>query len=245
MRWFPLSGCVGEWRLDRSSRGIQESRKATASPPWRWRCSLKWVWDLASTASCVFSVWLDSKWPKVKLHPSVCNELLSDVGWCQQRSPVVRGAAAGDQILSGWARHRPVRGGHHESQHCGHLWDSGEGLGHSELHAGGYEGTQCSAALCWLIWYPSVTTELLWLLHNLGGLSSYAYRSSLAWMWRLKRSSLLTWSTTTRGGCGQLEIEASRKISRSGLFCIFLHFLTLISIKLRTCFPLFLGVPRP
>lgn len=43
VRWFLLSGSVGGWQLDRSSRGIQESRKATVSRPSRWRCSLKWV----------------------------------------------------------------------------------------------------------------------------------------------------------------------------------------------------------
>lgn len=43
VRWFLLSGSVGGWQLDRSLRGIQESRKATVSRPSRWRCSLKWV----------------------------------------------------------------------------------------------------------------------------------------------------------------------------------------------------------
>lgn len=67
--------------------------------------------------------------------------LLSNPGRRQQRPAVVRGAAAGGQVLPGWAHRWPVWGGHHESQHCGHLWDPGEGLGHAELHAGGYEGT--------------------------------------------------------------------------------------------------------
>ncbi len=61
---------------------------------------------------------------------------------------------------------------------------------------------------------------------------SFACRLSLASMWRLRRSSWLTWSTMTRGGCGQLEIEASRKISRSALLLLHL-ILMLLGIKVK------------
>lgn len=166
------------------------------------------------------------------------------LGWCQQRPPVVRGAAAGSQVLSGWAQHWPVRGWHHESQHGGHLWDPREGLGHTELHAGGYEGMCCPLLV------GLNETALFDLFIYLTSWILPASRLSLVSMWRPKRWCWLTWLTTIRGGCGQQEIEANRRISRSGLFhCIhwlmFCFFKSCIKINLQCSCLHFLGVPRP
>lgn len=217
--WFLLSGSVGGLPLDPSSSGIQESRKATVSRPSRWRCSLKWEWATFSrpthvstlVKSCISSrqsclkhwtpFWL--RFREKDNDYQTCF-LLSNTGRRQQWPTVVRGAAAGGQVFPGWAHYWPVRGGHHESQHCGHLWDSGEGLGHAELHTGGYEGTH-RPLLVKLVAYFELL--ILW--------NGWSFRLSLESTWRLRRWSLLMWLIMTHGGCGRLGIGASRKTSRS------------------------------
>lgn len=60
-------------------------------------------------------------------------------GWCQQWPSVVRRAAVGSWFWAGRSDYWSLWGGHHEQKHGGHFWSPGEGLGHTGLHAGGYE----------------------------------------------------------------------------------------------------------